>query len=394
MGTMKRAMVVLAVLSVVIVLSGCGSQIESGQQGGVATPGGSTATPGTPGAHAGLPDRVRIVSDEPMLLPPGEVLTTPQASLPEVMLSDVALTRQLYATINALPVLPQDRACTAERGPHYTLTFLQGNATVATVQFHRDGCWPVFIAGESTTREGSKAFVQQLDQAMITATPLLKPDRFAIATAPNPLQAPKSAQVTSATTAQQLYDAILSLPRTDVGTGCSGSSLPAYQLVFFSGDQALHGSVDDACQTVEVDGGFQWRGGRFAMNDQFRNMFQAILAAAPFAPSTPDHLSFGVNTPQTVTPSVNFTDDQVIQALYSQVFQLPVTAAQPNCPPADDKLSGKGTFTTLAFTQWDLPLVRIDTYQGSCSYVQMNGTGPVLKANQTFWDLIDRVQKP
>ena len=128
MGTMKRAMVVLAVLSVVIVLSGCGSQIESGQQGGVATPGGSTATPGTPGAHAGLPDRVRIVSDEPMLLPPGEVFTTPQASLPEVMLSDVALTRQLYATINALPALPQDRACTAERGPHYTLTFLQGNA--------------------------------------------------------------------------------------------------------------------------------------------------------------------------------------------------------------------------------------------------------------------------
>ncbi|HVX29820.1 MAG TPA: hypothetical protein VHA53_05020, partial [Nitrolancea sp.] len=317
---------------------------------------------------------------------------TPQPSLPEVTLSDAALTRQLYATINALPALPLDRACTAERGPHYTLTFLQGDVTIATVQFHRDGCWPVFIAGDSITREGSQDFVQQLDHAIITATPLLKPDRVAIATAPNPLQAPKSAMITSATTAQQLYDAILSLPRTDAGFGCNGSFVPAYQIVFFSGNQALHASYDDACQTVEVDGGFQWRGGRFAINDQFRTMFTSMLDNAPFAPAVPDHLAFAVNTPATFTPAVDFTDKQVIQALYNEVFQLPVTDGQPNCPSADDKLSGKSRYTTLAFTQWDLLLVRIDTYQGSCSYVQINGTGPLLKADQTFWDLLDRVQ--
>jgi hypothetical protein len=82
-----------------------------------------------------------------------------------------------------------------------------------------------------------------------------------------------------------------------------------------------------------------------------------------------------------------------VQALYDQVFQLPVTDAQSNCPPDEDKLSGKGTFTTLNFSQWDLPLVRVDTYQGSCSYVQMSGTGPLLKADQAFWDLIDRLQQ-
>jgi len=396
MGMKKQAMVFAAILSMVIVLSGCGSQIGPGQRANDATPGGSVATPGSPDAHAGLPDAVRIASDEAALLePPDAVFTTPQASPPEVTLRDVALTRQLYETIYALPALPQDRACTAERGPHYTLTFLQGEATVAIVQFHHDGCWPVFINGDSTTREGSQAFVQQLDQAIITATPVLTPDRFAIATAPNPLGAPQSALITSASTAQQLYDAILALPRTDVGTGCNGSFVPEYQIVFFSGDQTLPASVDDACQTVEVDGGFQWRGGRFAMNDQFRTMFKAILAGAPFAPAIPDHLSYAVDTPQTVGHAVNFTDDQLMQALYSQVFQLPETAARPNCPPANDKLSAQYRFTTLAFTQWDLPLVRIDAYQGSCNYVQLSDTnGPQLQANQAFWDLIDRVQTP
>jgi hypothetical protein len=338
---------------------------------------------------------VRITSNEPLFLPPGPTFATPGAAQPEVTLTDMALVRQLYAAINALSTIPADQACPAIAGPQYTLTFLQGTATVFTAKADKGGCGSVTIEGETGIKQATSAFWQQLDQAIITATPVLKPDRFAIATAPQPGQAPKSALVTSATTAQQLYDAILALPRTDGGQNCSGPPRLTYQIVFFSGDQAVPASVDDACQTVEVDGGFQWRGGRFATNDQFRNMFQTILSDAPFAPAKPDHLSYEVNTPQTVTPSVNFTDDQVIQALYDQVFQLPVAEAQSNCPPSDDKVSGQYRFTTLDFTQWDLPLVRVDTYQGTCSYVQLSDTnGPRLKANQAFWDLIDHVKSP
>ncbi len=80
--------------------------------------------------------------------------------------------------------------------------------------------------------------------------------------------------------------------------------------------------------------------------------------------------------------------------LYAQVFKLPETAAQPDCPPESDKLAGKGTHTTLTFMQWDLPLVRIDTYEGSCSSVQLNETGEWLQGNQAFWDLLHRVQGP
>jgi hypothetical protein len=392
MAMSKQATVLtLLLLVAVTVLSGCGAQTGPGPEGIAGTPG----TPEIATPPPDLVDRVRIVSSGPLPLPPGATFTTPGATQPAVTLTDIAQVRHLYATIHALPSLPANQACPAIAvSPQYLLTFLQGTATVMTAKADKGGCETVTIGGETPPRQATSDFWQQLDQAIITATPLLKPDRFAIATNPNPLQAPQSALVTSATTAQNLYDAILGLPRTDVGTGCTGSFVPENQIVFFSGDQALHASVDDVCQTIEVDGGFQWRGGRFAMSDQFKTMFKAILADAPFGPSTPDHLAFEVNTPQTMTPSVNFTDDQVIQALYSQVFQLPVTDGQPNCPPADDKLSGKGRFTTLAFTQWDLPLVRIDTYQGSCSYVQINGTGPQLKANQTFWDLLGRVQTP
>jgi hypothetical protein len=387
MAMKKQAMLItVLVLGVMTLLSGCGAQSEPG-------PGGSVATPGTPDAPHYLPDHLRIVSDEPALPPPGATFATPEASQPEVTVTDVAQVRQLYTTIYALPALPQDRACTAERGPHYTLTFLQGEATVATVEFHRDGCWPVFIAGDSTTREGSKAFVQQLDQAIISASPLLKPDRFAIATAPNPLQAPQSALITSATTAQQLYDAMLALPRSDAGQGCSSAPLPTYQIVFFSGDQSVPASVDNGCQTAEINGGYHWRGGRFVTNEQFRSLLQSIVSGVTLEPAKPDQLSRELTTRQISSLTVAVSDDQLVQALYDQVFQLPVTDAQSNCPPDEDKLSGKGTFTTLNFSQWDLPLVRVDTYQGSCSYVQMSGTGPLLKADQAFWDLIDRLQQ-
>src|SRR5437899_1233853 len=42
---------------------------------------------------------------------------------PIVTLTVTSLVQQLYATIYALPQMPEQQACTNERGPHYTLTF-------------------------------------------------------------------------------------------------------------------------------------------------------------------------------------------------------------------------------------------------------------------------------
>ena len=94
----------------------------------------------------------------------------------------------------------------------------------------------------------------------------MSPDRFAIATAAQAGQAPQSAEITSAATAQQVYDTILALPRTNAEPNCPAEPVPTYQIVFFVGEQPVPASVYNVCQTVEVDAGYQWRGGWFAMN--------------------------------------------------------------------------------------------------------------------------------
>ena len=103
------------------------------------------------------------------------------------------------------------------------------------------------------------------------------------------------------------------------------------------------------------------------MNVQLKNMLQGVLAGVTFVPAKPDHLAIVVDNGQSTSYQENVGDHQLMLDLYAQVFNLPETAAQPDCPPESDKLAGKGTHTTLTFIQWDLPLVRIDTYEGSCS---------------------------
>jgi hypothetical protein len=325
-----------------------------------------------------------------MLLPlPGA--TTAGGPQPTVTLTDLALVQQLYATVSALSVLPSGRACTADRGPHYTLTFLQGTATLMTLEADRDGCGPVIIAGETPIREATSAFWQQLDQAIVLATPPLNPDRLAIATAPRAGQAPQTALITSASTAKQLYDAILTLPQSNTAPSCPSEPEPTYyQMVFFEDEHAVPATVNVGCWMVEVDGGFQWRGGWFSMNDQFRGLLQSVLARASFAPAQPDHLAVAVNTPQTVTPYVNVNDHQLMLALFNQVFRLPETTPQPGCPPDSDKLAGSFTDAALTFTQWNLPLGQIDAYQGTCRYLELEDTGQRLQGDQGFWDLVNR----
>jgi hypothetical protein len=353
-----------ALLVLLLTLSACGA---------------STAPGSTAHSEPPSPDSVRIAIDAGVDTRPG----TP----PVVTLSDVALVRQLYKSISELPVQPANGSCAQMLRPHYTLTFRQGTAPLLTVQAEPFDC--VIIVGETSVRQATKAFWLQLDQLIGTAKTPLRPDRLAIAVTPpagQTLAAPQSAQITSADTAQQLYDAILALPPAPLRARCPSVGTPTYQFVFVAGEQMVPACVYDTDQTVEIDGGYQWRGGTYTITDQFRRLLQSILAGAAFAPARPDQFAL-TKTDGTSSPAP-LNDTPQLLALYERLFTLPVTASQPACLP--DK--GAGVWTRFTFTQWNLLLVRIDTYEGSCRSVQESDTGQLLLADQAFWALVDRTR--
>ncbi len=140
----------LLLVMLLITLSGCGSAPIS------------SALP------SGKPDSVRIEIDQ----------VTGQK--PVVNLSIASMVQQLYTTISTLPQLPGNQACTAELGPHYTLTFSQAGKTLVTVVAKRDGCRPVSIPGETQDRQATPLFWTELDQAIKTGIPAASLERLAI----------------------------------------------------------------------------------------------------------------------------------------------------------------------------------------------------------------------
>ena len=179
----------LLLVGLLIWLSGCGTN------GGT----GSMPTSKTASKTASKPDSVKILVDLPI-------------DQPAVTLAISSMVQQLYATISALPQMPASQACTSERGPHYTLTFRQGDKTLVTVIAMRDGCRPVSIAGETHDRQATQEFWTQLDQAIYHASPPVRVQWLALMRVPQGGQSPQTARILSAATAQSLYDAILALP--------------------------------------------------------------------------------------------------------------------------------------------------------------------------------------
>src|SRR5215469_1909734 len=90
----------------------------------------SSPAPAPGSTPRGTPDSVSILIDQP----------GPTQQKPVVTLTNARLVQQLYKTIYTLSIMPQYQACTAERGPHYTLTFRQGKKPLVTVIAMRDGC--------------------------------------------------------------------------------------------------------------------------------------------------------------------------------------------------------------------------------------------------------------
>ncbi len=350
----------LILLAVLAALGGCGQ--SAGTQ---------------PGAD-GQPDSLRIEIDGHW---------NDQAK-PVVTLTVTSLVQQLYTTIYALPALPEQRACTTELGPHYTLTFSQASQTLVTVHAARDGCRPVTITGENRDRHGTAEFWTQLDLAIYQGTPPAKPDLLAIAYPPHPKQAPQTARITSAETAQRLYNATLALPLLPYGYQCPTPGIPTYQLVFHTTQQVIPAVIDPTCKTITLNGAYQARGGTYTLSDQFKQLLAEIVAGATFAPAQPDQLALTIHTASTTTHQTIVANTAFIQQLYHQAFALQPTTPQPDCPSGADKVAGKGTWYTFAFSQWNLPLLNVEAYEGSCLYINLSSTGQLVQGDQAFWALV------
>ncbi len=117
------------------------------------------STPSAPGSPLGSkPDRVQIEIDRHL----------PNQEKPIVTLTVGSQVQQLYALIYALPLMPERQICTMELGPHYTLTFYQGQKMLVTALAEDNGCRPVSLSGEQHNRTAmnNKAFWDQLASAI------------------------------------------------------------------------------------------------------------------------------------------------------------------------------------------------------------------------------------
>ncbi|MGZ3646721.1 MAG: hypothetical protein ACXVCM_23055 [Ktedonobacteraceae bacterium] len=361
-------------LAFLVGLSGCG--MNAGSQ---------TAGP----VHGGSPNSVRITFETPGL--------DPARSKHVLTLNVVTQVQHLYATIFALPPMPQNIACTAEGGFPYTLTFQQGTKTLATVVAARYGCRPISIAGEPTDRQSTAEFWSQLDQAIYQATPVARPKQLALLHTLQLDQPPQAAQITSVETVQHLYEAILALPQAHQNGKCSPESLHEYQLDFHTADQAIPSVIDKTCNTISLEGSYQSRTGTFVMNDQFKQLFGQTLAATPFASAHPDRLTLELQPGSGIAQLGTIADAGLRQKLYTKIFALPAGKASPNCPSGEDKMAGKGKWYTFSFTQWDLLLVNVDAYEGSCTLVSLDagqgmGAGLILQGDGEFWHLVHSLE--
>src|SRR5258707_4719028 len=164
----------LLLLGLLVVLAGCSLA--------------SSPAPAPANTPRGTPDSVSILIDQ----------AGPTRQKPIVTLNDARMVQQLYKTIYTLSIMPAYQACTAELGPHYTLTFRQGTSTLVTVIAMRDGCRPVTIKGEGYDRQATAAFWTQLDQAIYAATPPANVQWFAIQRLPQAAQSPQTTPIPTA----------------------------------------------------------------------------------------------------------------------------------------------------------------------------------------------------
>ncbi len=368
-----RALVpLLALVALLSLLSGCGSNMI-GQTG---------SAPATPITSGNLPDSVQIT-----LGGPGIAQATPQLTLHKL-----APVQQLYKTMLALPSMPPNISCPGDAGPSYQLVFRYGTHTLAQAEANRGGCGTVTISGGKQPRLASQSFWTQLNQAIAAATPVPKPQALAIQHTLQGNQPVLTARIANAAIAQRLYSALLALPAA-TNPNCSDSYYPTYQMVFQTANQAIPASISQQCNTISLNGNYQSPSGLYSLTAHFQQLFTQTLAEATFAPAQPDRLLKEIQLGNGVVVHGQVTDLSLARQLYSTIFTLQPGTIGPDCPSGADKINHTATLYTLNFSQWSLPIMELSVYKGTCQLINPSPgiTGQTLRGDTTFWNLLNLV---
>lgn len=366
-----RALLPALVLALLLALSACGTNVGA--------PGGAQNPPAAPGDQ---PDRVQIQVEAPSLNGGKNPLLT---------LTQASLLQRLYSAVRTLPEMPQDQACTDELGPSYKLTFLRGGHALTALVAQRFSCQVVNFAGSQQIHQATPEFWSLVDQAVYAATPVGAPQWLAILRVLRLDQPPLTARISSTETTRRLYNAILALPLAPAHSNCPGSSSPAYSLLFHQANLTIPASIDRQCGTIDLEGDYHTKTGRFAMTGAFQQLLNQTLAGATFAPARPDQLSLTVLIGKGTASNRAVTDASLSQQIYTRAFTLPAApAALPQTCDQNDKVNGKGRWYTFDFSQWGLSILHLELFEGSCRLITLFPADKLVEGDASFWDLIHR----
>jgi hypothetical protein len=168
-----------------------------------------------------------------------------------------------------------------------------------------------------------------------------------------------------------------------------------YQFIFHTPDQPVAAAIDLKQNLVSLDGQYHSRGGVYHMNEQFKQLFTKALAGVVFTPARSDSLLLSLATGKSSGQST-VRDTQLIQKLYARIFTFPTAQPPPDNCLGNDKVAGKQKWYELTFLQWNLAILHITAYEGSCTFVTRDfdsGQSQYLQADQQFWTLLMDINK-
>jgi hypothetical protein len=361
----------LILAGLIVLISGCGT---------------NSAAVGGPNPPATKPEKVDIEID--MHGPHG-------TKKPVVTVTNAATVKQLFDTISGLPLMPKDIACTMELGPEYNLTFYADGKTLPVVNAQRYGCRQVTIHGEKQERTASAPeFWNELDLAILKGTPAARVQQLAVLHTLQNNKPGQSELITSAETAQKLYDAILKLPLVPANQNtCSTSyAFMEYQMAFLAAHQTITAIPDLHCHQIQLGTptDFKSRNGLFQMDSQFEHLLRATFDQGTFATVHPDQLTIAVQDYKGTSSQTLVTDTALMQKLFEKVWTLPSAKQSENCPSENDKIAQKGQFYQLKFSQWNLPILDASAFKGDCTSTWSTSTMYFFQGDTTFWDLVQK----
>jgi hypothetical protein len=364
----------LALIALFSLLSGCGAH----------TSGQARSAPSTPLSSGKLPDSVQITFSGPSIA---------QATPPPLTLHARAQVQKLYQTMLTLPSMPLNTGCPAIGGPSYQLVFRSGTQTLVQVEANSGGCGTVTLPGEKQDRLASQFFWTQLHQAIVAATPVPKLQALAIQHTLPGNRPVLTARITNAAIAQRLYNTLLAQPVVSNPT-CSNARYPTYQMVFQAASQFIVATISQQCKTTSLNSHYQPYGAFYSLTAHFQQVFAQSLASAKFASAQPDQLLKEIEMDNGAVVQGQVTNLSIVRQLYSTIFTLQARSIGPDCPSEADKINHTATLYTLHFRQWNLPIMDLSIYKGTCQLINPSpqiATGQTLRGDTTFWNLLKQV---